>query len=339
MNTRPLPYQLRPNKAIDRSIFMEFLSKLNVVQNLRHYRYIGLGGLHFEDFRLIHSMFAIDKMTCIENNETTHYRQFFNKPLRSVVLKKMSTGEFINHEWVEMDESPVIVWLDYVVPNELDLQISEFQDVLRKSASYDVVKITINANPTSLYDSKDGESARKKQEKRLAELEDRVGDWLPNTTEYQMMTRNHLPGVLCNVLDNAARQALSGHSNLEIIPVSSFIYVDSSHPMLTYTVILIPAGTSREFLFKTGLDTWDFLLQNNLPQVIDVPELTIKEKIELDSRLPYNEHDHNYVDTIARTFDRKFDRRSTLLQNEIKSYIENYVTYYRHYPQFIKMGV
>lgn len=339
MNTRPLPYQLRPNKAIDRSLFMEFLSKIGVIKNLRDYRYIGLGGLHFEDFRLIHSMFAIDMMTCIENDAVTYYRQFFNKPLRSVILKKMSTREYIDSSCGELDESPTIVWLDYEAPNELDLQISEFQDVLRRSTSYDVVKITINANPTALYDSKDESSAKQKQEKRLEKLQDKVGDWLPNPIQHQMMTRQHLPSVLCSILDNAARQALSGQPSLEVVPVSSFTYVDSSQPMLTYTVVLIPIGTSSDFLAKTGLDSWHFRLENNLPQVIDVPELTIKEKIEIDSRLPYDQCDPNYVGTIAHSLDQQFCTRDISIQNAIEGYIKSYVNYYRHYPHFTRVNI
>ena len=61
-----LPYKLRPNKAVDRELFLGMLARLAASLKLENYRYVGLGGPFLEDFRLIHARLAIKDMVCIE---------------------------------------------------------------------------------------------------------------------------------------------------------------------------------------------------------------------------------------------------------------------------------
>ena len=61
-----LPYRLRPNKAVDRELFLSLLMRLAPKLALEKYHYVGLGGPFLEDFRLVHGRLGIAKMTCIE---------------------------------------------------------------------------------------------------------------------------------------------------------------------------------------------------------------------------------------------------------------------------------
>ena len=47
-----LPYRLRPNKAVDRELFLSLLMRLAPALSLEKYHYVGLGGPFLEDFRL-----------------------------------------------------------------------------------------------------------------------------------------------------------------------------------------------------------------------------------------------------------------------------------------------
>ena len=50
-------YELRPNKNVERKLFMEMFRRLEKRLNIQDdYRYIGLGGLWFSDFSMIHRM-------------------------------------------------------------------------------------------------------------------------------------------------------------------------------------------------------------------------------------------------------------------------------------------
>ena len=44
------PYHQRPNKTVDRYLFVELLSKINRYRHIGDYSYIGLGGPSLEDF-------------------------------------------------------------------------------------------------------------------------------------------------------------------------------------------------------------------------------------------------------------------------------------------------
>ena len=70
-----LPYRLRPNKAVDRELFLSLLMRLAPKFALEKYHYVGLGGPFLEDFRMIHGRLGIAKMTCIETEEEVHKRQ------------------------------------------------------------------------------------------------------------------------------------------------------------------------------------------------------------------------------------------------------------------------
>ena len=79
-----LPYRLRPNKAVDRELFLSLLMRLGPALSLEKYHYVGLGGPFLEDFRLIHARLGLARMTCVETEEEVHKRQLFNRPVASI---------------------------------------------------------------------------------------------------------------------------------------------------------------------------------------------------------------------------------------------------------------
>lgn len=78
------PYHLRHNKAVDRFLFIDLISKINEVSNgaIASYTYHSLGGPFLEDFKLMHHYFPLINMVCIEKDLETHKRQKFNCPIK-----------------------------------------------------------------------------------------------------------------------------------------------------------------------------------------------------------------------------------------------------------------
>ena len=86
-----LPYQLRPNKAVERLIFVDLLSRLDSwIQIGRDYDYFGFGGPQMEDFRLLHERFPQMKMVSLEREREVLKRQKFNNPHTNVRCKLQS---------------------------------------------------------------------------------------------------------------------------------------------------------------------------------------------------------------------------------------------------------
>ena len=88
MSAGSIPYHLRPNKAVDRLLFLELCSKLAPDLNIEGggYQYVGFGGPQMEDFRLLHEKFPQMPMLCIEKHENVVPRQKFNCPHTQVVF-------------------------------------------------------------------------------------------------------------------------------------------------------------------------------------------------------------------------------------------------------------
>ena len=147
MSGSNLAYHLRPNKAIDRNLFIAILERVGRVRNISGYEYIGFGGPMLEDYKALHAALRISRMHSIERDENTYRRQRFNRPASFVTLHNLHSDEFFRQH--EFHEGGSVVWLDYT-DSQLRSQLDEFASVVSKLDCYDVVKVTLNANPANL---------------------------------------------------------------------------------------------------------------------------------------------------------------------------------------------
>lgn len=142
-----LPYRLRPNKAVDRELFLSLLMRLAPKLALGNYHYVGLGGPFLEDFRLIHGRLGIAKMTCIETEEQVHKRQLFNRPVASIECVHKGLEDYLDETNLD---SPAIIWFDYTEPKGITTQIERFARTIGTVPIGSILRITLNANPESL---------------------------------------------------------------------------------------------------------------------------------------------------------------------------------------------
>jgi hypothetical protein len=329
MNTGgQLPYQLRPNKAVERLIFLELLSRLDAVLRIRgDYDYVGFGGPQMEDFRLLHEVFPEMKMVSIEREPEVLKRQRFNGPHTNVRCKLQSSSDFVLRA---SDHRKLVVWLDYTEANERTSQIGEFQSLVQNLRSLSVVKMTLNAAPATLGGIAGEHGLQAKRLKVFLLDFDRC---FPNGLEEEAVTDENFPSTLLSVVDYASREAFRSRPDWQFQPLTSASYTDSRQQMLTITGIL---GTKTEIanvLAVSQLATWDFSrLTWTDPVRIQVPELTLKERIFINQLLPKLA---KRVPTVQKRLGFLLDDTDAKSEEKLR----NYVLFQRHYPFWGKVAI
>lgn len=317
-----IPYHLRQNKSIERSLFIDLLAKVARYRNISDYTYIGFGGPFLEDFKLLHSVLRMHKMISLEGDKNVFARQGFNLPLTCIRLENQVSGDFLTaHEFSE----PSIVWFDYAIPRLLAQQLAETQSLVSKLTSGDVFKITLNASPEPLGKPNDGSDLKEFRAKVVA---DRLGDYGPAVIQPDDVTTNNLPTLMLQALHSACKRGVEGDSRLYVQPLSSFVYKDGQQ-MLTATGIVLNKADKDAFFSLTRLQHWAYASFDwEKPRSISVPDLSAKERLHIESQLPGNEAEH-----IRQTMGYFVGPTD----GEAAELMENFVNYYRLSPYYSRV--
>lgn len=144
-----------------------------------------------------------------------------------------------------------------------------------------------------------------------------------------MMTETKFPEALHLVLKYAANLARRAQNDIYFQPLTAFSYKDNRQQMLTVTGIILERKEKQDFLEKTNIDTWELSnIDSEPPRRINVPDLTIKERLHIDSRLPNFE-----AKTIQDELGFLFDSKESVSLEMLKTY----VLFYRHSPYFSRI--
>jgi hypothetical protein len=285
-----VPYRLRPNKAVDRELFLSLLMRLAPKLALEKYQYVGLGGPFLEDFRLVHARLGIAKMTCIETEEQVHKRQVFNRPIASIACVHNTLEDYLD----ETDlETPAIIWFDYTEPKGITTQIERFARTVGTVPIGSVLRVTLNANPTSLGtpDPKDlsveveGEASEDRavkptiQEWRLARFKERLGALFPSGLTADGMTFKTYGPSLLRALKLAVDSEVLSFRDRRIVWALATHYADGQ-AMVTAALVVAPrSDSSIEELVKD----WEFYTLTDAPHRLDVPALSTLERLTMES--------------------------------------------------------
>lgn len=286
-----VPYRLRPNKAVDRELFLSLLLRLAPVLSLERYHYVGLGGPFLEDFRLVHARLGIGRMTCVESEETVHKRQAFNRPIASIECVHSTLEDYLDsHEF----DTPAIVWFDYTDPQTVTTQIQRFSRTIGTVPIGSVLRVTLNANPESLGKPErseisvevageaSGDRAQKPtiHEWRLARLRERLGPLFPSGMSADAMTHRSYGPSLLRVLQLAVERELLNYRDRRIVWALATHYKDGQ-AMITATLVVCDANdTATEQLVKG----WEFYSTTDAPHRLDLPALSTLERLTLESK-------------------------------------------------------
>lgn len=285
-----LPYQLRPNKAVDRELFLSLLVRLAATLQIEFYRYVGLGGPFLEDFRLIHARLGIDDMVCIEVEKSVHERQNFNRPVDCIECVNSTLEDYIDSTYFE---KPVIIWFDYTDPGKITDQIERFSRTITEVPINSILRVTLNANPSALGkpdaneiavevgDLAESTSGPKKniQEWRLDRFRERLGSLFPSDLKADGMTFKNFGKSVLRALYLAVEKEALSLSDRKIVWTLATHYADGQ-PMVTATLIICPINDE---LIESVVKTWEFLSTLGEPLLLDMPALSTLERLTMES--------------------------------------------------------
>lgn len=325
MSAGSIPYHLRPNKAVDRLLFLELCSKLAPVLKIEgnSYQYVGFGGPQMEDFRLLHEKFPQMPMLCIEKTENIIPRQKFNCPHTQVdfLTEAKSSGDWLK-EWVPA--KPVILWFDFALKSERKEQFNEFQTLLANAPSKSILRVTMNADlPLGAGNAAD---------RQLQSLSGTFGKIVPPGISEEDMAAGEFPTILSRMFELAAEDVLQAAGDRIFQPLLLTSYRDSNQ-MLVITGLLAPKAECQAAIHQSGLDDWRYYSKNWADvRFINMPELTIKERIHINQLLPKAEGN---AEQIQKSLGFHVDELPELSLKKIRNYTE----FYRHFPQFGRVAI
>lgn len=323
MSNQPF-YHLRANKYIDRNLFVQTLSYLRRVLPIADYHYIGFGSYLFDDFKSIHNKLDISNMISLESDAVIYNRAKFNIPFNCIELLKETSTTYISG--VTLGEQNSIFWLDYTDPRELGNQFSDFCSLLNILNPNDIIRITLNANPSSLGAHIQGQNADDLHASRLAELKNRIEPYVPSSVVAAELTAKRYPLLLLKCLKKAALNSLEEtppFQNNFLFPLSSSIYADGQQ-MVTFTGIVLDDHKIEEPIRKC-FEKFDYAnFAWDKPHIIRIPELTHKEVLHINKLLPSLSGRQKLKDEFAFVFPSECEQES----------IDSYLSYYKYYPNF-----
>ncbi len=285
-----VPYRLRPNKAVDRELFLSLLMRLAPKLELEKYHYVGLGGPFLEDFRMVHGRLGIAQMTCIETEEQVHKRQLFNRPIASIDCVHKSLEDYLD---ATDFASPAIIWFDYTQPGGITTQIERFARTIGTVPIGSVLRITLNANPAALgkpaaneisvevegEQSTDRDQKPTVQEWRLARFKERLGSLFPSGLSPDGMTMKTYGTSILLALKLAVDKELLNFKERRVAWALATHYADGQ-AMVTAALVVcqVDDGTIEELV-----KGWEFYSTTDAPHRVDLPALSTLERLTMES--------------------------------------------------------
>lgn len=331
MNGGQVAYNLRPNKFVERQLFVELLAKV-CTEPPEQYVYVSLGGPQLEDQRLVHQRLGLEKLVSLEADLVIHKRQLFNRRPFFIDCWNKSTKDFVSNFDTftnSYSEEEFIIWLDYADADARREQIIEYETLLSQLKDGDIIKITMNANPNTLGERRSGEGPEDAQMRRVGPLQNALGDYLSEPPVHTEITSRGFAPILCNVIENASLKAVRDDPRSQPIPLAAFVYQDGPHQMLTVTVRRTPKREVDSFCEDLQSQGWKYLPSNwkNVTK-INVPNLTITERVYIE-KLLFSEDNEQIHDKLPFRFHKNSEKSLEIL--------EEYAAHYRRYPSYFEV--
>lgn len=300
MSGSSLPYQLRPNKAVDRELFLSLLMRLAPKFGLEKYHYVGLGGPFLEDFRLLHSRIGIGRkrgsrtvgrLTCVESKLEVHKRQRFNRPVTSIKCVHSTIEKFLDTTTIS---TPAIIWFDYT--KAAASHVHRFSATVGTVPIGSILRVTLNADPGEGQDAEpsglelsvqvDGDMSADRRQKptktewRLQRFNERFGALVPSGLTAESMTIERYGPTLLQVLKLAVEKQVLSFTDRRVLWALATHYADGQ-PMVTAALVVCACDdTNTEKLVKG----WEFYSTPDAPHRIELPALSSLERLTMESK-------------------------------------------------------
>lgn len=265
-SARSLPYDIRPAKQTERRLLLDYLSCAKEAGvPVSRSRYVGMGGVKFYDFILMHKFVGLTNMVSLEHDQGFVGRCEFNKPYEFIRVLASSCSDFISQD---LDTSPTVYWLDYD-GSISDSVINDIQALGVGAPPGSFVFVTVMAGvPRDL--------ASKSELARLASIKEQFGDLAAGLMESDM-EESAFPTTVHGLVLRALVNAFAGRDQQSFFPSFRVAYGDGA-PMITV------GGYFGDAAFGAKLDEvlgekLPFLNKAGVPYRIFSFNLTERERI------------------------------------------------------------
>lgn len=337
MKGSTIPYHLRPNKAIERNIFIELLTRMEWARSINYskYRYVSFGAAYLEDFKVIHSALEIDDMHCIEMDKHAYSRQRFNNPYRFLELHNETSTNYFSSGGFLPNKSHII-WLDYTSAGQFRQQLEDIYIASRKLSNLDILKFTFNAEyyffkKSHYKDGRNLKAARPKDIVSYLENDNTYQKYLPNDVNPDNIEPRFADIRRAMGIRAVDRGLAEVGSNLKFYPLAAFTYADGQ-TMTTLTGILIDTNNAEHIFSETQIRDWKFYQEHKSELVtafeINVPNMTVPERMAIDKYLPAKD--------LAK-ISKELAFYYGIDEDEHRNHLESYIRYYKHLPHFAKV--
>ena len=314
-------FATRPNKAVERKVIFDTLSRLSSDFGFAEYRYVGFGAVWYVDFVMAHKSLSITDMVSIEEDEYIASRAEFNRPYGCVRVHRGQSARVLPE--LGLEEKRLLVWLDYDTSVNGPV-LKDLTTLCRRALAGSVVIVTINARKGSLPDQDgDGEQFDGIEDALRYFMGDLVGQRLPKGATQTSKYPGFLAGLLFTHMHRQVRKG--GREGDRVVPVFNISYSDNAQ-MATVGVILADEENLERTREAVATNSVIEPMDEKRQLVIGVPPLTFKEKITLDRLLPREDVPTQEV----------LERLGCRLK---PSQVKAYHRFYRYYPTFGELVV
>lgn len=327
------PYHLRTNKAVDRLLLADIVRKVGKLKRkYEKFTYHSLAGPFLEDLRVMDHFFPEMSLISLESNLQTYKRQEFHRFNSRLNLKSKTLSDFLKQEY-----QPGLVdifWLDYTDLTVAHLE--EFQDVLKRVPPMSIVRITLRAEPQVDIDLLKSHVPEEYLQQMEAEFERKFRNefvkFLPHSVETGAFIKAKAFARMVQLMvRRAASDALDfSGSKVDFLPIQSTCYDDNTY-MLSVTGVVYPRSEktkTRKLFESVRYADFDW----NEPNVIDIPSLSMKERLFLERLLP--------IPSEKNSGEELFNALGYMIDNGVNrstKQLEHYADCHRDYPNFVRI--
>jgi hypothetical protein len=245
------------------------------------YRYAGFGAFFFMDFIIFRRLLGISDMISMEHDERYRNRVIFNRPFSDIQVLFKSSSEYIPQ--LDRDKKHIL-WLDYDDPIFKD-QVSDIEMAASLMSSGSLLVATIEVD----FDKSDEIREFPPNERQgawLLRFRRECGRFFDPTWTIESFAASLIARRGIEVLNAAILSGISMRKDTFFQPLFSFLYADG-HEMLTFGGMLL-SDSDKERLEYADWSSLPFLRRSAdlEPFKIDVPILTRKERLYVDSYMP-----------------------------------------------------
>jgi hypothetical protein len=251
---------------------------------LTNYLYVGMGGISFHDFKIMHRHLGIQKMVSVETQDAIFQRQEVNKPFRCIRTEPEDASSVLGR--LELDSERAIIWLDYDdIPN--DAELDTMYDCVYQARASSFLITTFKADFHGTHEERLSNLLGKVDRARLPswavaqkgftvkECFEVSCDLMSQTVAHAMRERNRASG------DGAQHAA---------VQFLYFKYKDGS-PMITIGWRILQREDEEQFRNGPVFDLDFTRAEGEEPFAIEPPVITPAEARLLNAELPCGEDD------------------------------------------------